>query len=222
MGSSQAPSGGTTFSYIGPSSTACAAASATCAFTYSPTNGNLVVAYITCRDSTASDPPTITTDNGSSTWTNLLASGQQSGSDYYNEDYTLSVAGSPTTITAHCGASTTATTLVVGEYHRTSGSWVAGTVASQANGTGTTATGNTVTPTSSVPALIIGYFTSENNATGTWLTANTTIRINKGDTSGNSTLGAGDQIVSSASGTYAASATIASSVSWRCWTSWFK
>jgi len=211
---------GTTFTFVNDGS--CYAATTSCAVTYSPTNGNLVVADIECRDSTASQNPTITTDNGSSTWTNGITGGQQSGSYYNNEDYTLSAAGSPTTITGHCGAASVHTMVTVTEYHRTSGSWVLGGVTTHTFGTSTTATSNSVTPTSSVPALIHGYFMNSGATTPVFTTANSTVRVNQAASDGSYLIGSGDQIVSSASGSYTASANLSTSEPWQCWASWFK
>ena len=210
--------GGVTLSYVGSGSNSCF--TTTCAVTYSPTNGNLVKVDYFCYDTTASQNPTITTDNGSSTWSNAFIY-TDAGNWYETEDYTLSSAGSPTTITVHCGAATNTIDVVVSEYHRTSGSWAFGGAATQAFGTSTTATGNSVTPTSSVPALISGWFL--NKATNAAFTnGNTTIRVSVGDSYHGEEISAGDQIVSSASGSYSASAGLTVSNAWTAITSWFK
>ena len=213
-------SSGTTFSYVGTGN--CTTNTTSCSVTYSPTNGNLVVADVECRDFTASQNPSLTTDNGTSTWSNAFTGGQQSGTYYNNEDYTLSSAGSPTSITGHCGAATVSIIVIVTEYSRTSGSWVFGGATTFAYSTSTTAISNSVTPTSGIPALIHAYVMNATNNTGTWTNGNSTIRANKGDNNSSFLIASGDQIVSSASGSYTASANTASSVFWKIWATWYE
>jgi hypothetical protein len=214
-------SGGPSFTYVTQTSNSGSCAAVTCALTPSagPANGDLLIVDYFCHDTTVSQPPSLTTDNGTSTWANAFAY-TDGGNWYENADYTLAAAGAPTTFTVHCGAATDIVDVTIREYNRTSGSWIFGGAAAQAFGTSATATGASVTPTASIPALVCGWFLNK-SANSVFTTANTTIRANVGDVTHGEEIGSGDQIIASASTSYAASATLASG-GWTAITYWFK
>lgn len=212
-----------TLTYVGSGSNNCHNVT-TCAVTYSPTNGNLVIVDIVEVNTTAASPPTLTTDNGSSTWANRFASGQDPGGNFYfNEDSTLSAAGSATTITAHLAAATASSQVTVTEYHRNIGSWNFNTASSALLVQGTASTSQTcngtgsVTPSSGVPVVITGVFytaTGQDAFTtnGSWLLRSTSNDIYAGDA-----VGVVSQIIASASGSYSAAASNGSSVTYECY-----
>jgi hypothetical protein len=219
--------GGATLTYVGSNTKWCAGGSfpsEVCALSYSATNANLLIADLECNDPTTSQNPTLTTDNGSSTWANGFVDGTNVFGYYFREDYTLAAAGSLTTVSGHCGASSASATLTIREYHRTSGSWTFGGAPSGVT-TGlsnTVATGNSVTPTASVPALISGGFFNRSSSSNWGNSGSFTNRTNIQDSTTGETVGTSDEIITSASGSYAAVASQGSNVNWAAWTTWFK
>lgn len=214
--------GGLTLSNVSPGAQTpnCTSGTTSCTVTLTVANGDFAYGFVMCRDTAAAESPGLVTDSASNVWTHGLIGGQQSGSYYNNTDYVVA-AGSITTITGHCGATSTSTSLVVLVYHRTTGAWTFGAATTNAFGTGTTATSPTVTPTTSVPAIVSGYFVNV-NASPAFTTANTTIRASQLDSTGNLLMSVGDQIISNVVGTSAASANTASSISWQAFGLWVK
>lgn len=215
--------GGLTLTNVSPGAQtpSCSANTTTCTVTLTVANGDLPIADVECRDATAAQNPGVVTDSAGNVWSNSIAPAQQSGSYYNREDYVVA-AGGITTMQANCGAATVNTTMVVTVYHRTTGSWTFGGATTNAFGASTTATSSNVTPTASIPALVHGYFMNTNNSTTVWTTANSTIRLNQGASDASYLIGSGDQIIASASTSYAASANIASTTNWQAWASWWK
>jgi len=213
--------GAATFTYIGGASGFEFTTRLPVTVTYSPTNGNLVVADLMCADDTSTDLPSLTTDNGTSTWTNLLASGQFASHYFINEDYTLSAAGSPTVFTGHCGSMADAGSLLIREYNRSSGSWVAGTASAIAAGIGSPATGGSVTAAGH-PALISGVFINLSNETAWTSSSPYTTRLDSDDFYNGVSTAVSDFIVVSASGTYSAAAAITGTPNWRAFSTWYK
>jgi hypothetical protein len=219
-GTSVFPGAGLTLTYIGGATANCHTVT-TCAVTYSPTAGNLVVVDIQVDDTTAANPPSLTTDNSSSTYVNRFASGQDpTGNFYFNEDSALAISSAVTTITAHLGSGTNGSIIIVTEYHRTSGSWTFDSVTTllRVTSPSTSQTCSSLTPSSGVPAIVAGMFYTATGqdaflGSGSYVLRKTAADIYDGNQSGVTS-----QIVGTTSGSYAAAATNGTSVTYECYT----
>lgn len=223
------PAFGSSLLYVNSASNNCAAA--TCAATYSPTAGNLVITDIyTYSGSAPGHPPTATTDNatgGSTTYSVAYnyASGNGGNGYYIAEYYSCNVKSGVATITGNAAAGAGPVGIVVTEYSGNATSSCFDSASSTvATGTGTTQTANSITPASGANEVINGFFEQFTNQSTSFATSGSyTLRRNQFDYVEGQGFGVTSQIVASTSGSYSAAASTGStSVHWYAMTSSYK
>jgi hypothetical protein len=220
IGPASGGGGGPTFTYVGGNKANCHTTT-TCAVSYPPTAGNLVTVDVQKVDTNAAQPPSLTTDNSSSTYVNEFASGQDpTGNFYFSEDVSLSIGSGVTTITANLGTSPVSSTVIVSEYHRTSGTWSfnAASALLRVTTASTSQTCNSITPTGGNPTVVSGMFYTAVGEDAFLGSGSYTLRESQADIYSGNEAGVTSQIVTSASGTYAAAATNGTSVTYECYT----
>lgn len=223
----QMPMGGITgnraagLAYVNGAAVYCHGTITTCAATYSPAAGNLVVTDIYTEGSGTS--VTATTDNatgGSTTYSAGIASTNAGGSYYVAEYYSCNVKSGVSTITAN-SASTTGIAIIITEYSGGLTSSCFDSASAKNTGSSNTPTANSLTPASSTNEVISGFcFNTTNNTytnSGSFL-----IRQQFTDTVQGNQVGVTSQIVASTSGSYTPVMGIAVSVSWICYGSAYK
>lgn len=186
----------------------------TCAATYSPTAGDLIICDVYSFNTNPS-APTACTDNatgGSTAYSQAYNVNSFGGIQFFEaEFFTCNVKSGVTTISANApAATTTALVIIVSEYKNnpTSGCFDTATSAA-ANATSNAPLSNSITPASGQNEVINGQFQNFTDTTAFGSSGSYTLILNEPDNVQGNGVGVTAQIVSSTSGSFQAAASTA-------------